>query len=253
MEISACTTAAWDLAARCRRKERRLRRAAGLVSALLHMALAIAAMWIGHAVSSTEARLAGNSPELLWTAPAAVPASAPAEAAVLVTPTTAQVDRQPFVAIQAARLRPTQPATPLPPPELPAGELWRRELHDAAPPTLPPPPAEIARRREPAFAAARAVPDLVPGHDFHAAAPRSAAPPAYPDEARRRGWQGRVVLRVHVSAAGQPTAIEVVESSGYPLLDAAAATAVRGWRFYPARRGETAVPSTLRVPVEFEL
>lgn len=209
----------------------------------------------GHAVYSEAPRLAGNAPELLCSVPAPAAPKPAAETVVVVTPTAAQVDRQAFVSVPLAELRPTTAGTPLPPlADLPTIELWRRELQDAAPPTLPPPPQALLARREPSLASTPTVPELVPGHEsLQPAAPRSAAPPAYPDEARRRGWQGRVVLRVHVSAAGDVTDVEVVQSSGYALLDAAAATAVRGWKFYPARRAEAAVPSTVRVPVEFAL
>ncbi len=235
------------------RRDKRARCVAGLVSASLHALLAGGMLWAGHAVYSQAPRLAGNAPELIWSTAAPAGAETAAETTVIVTPEAALVDRQQFVNIPLAKLRPALASTPLPPPELPASEVWRRELQDAAPPTLPP-PASVVVRRERSLAATPQIPELVPGHEsFQQAAPRSAAPPAYPDEARRRGWQGRVVLRAHVSAEGTVTAVEVVESSGYAVLDAAAAAAVRGWIFYPARRGEMAVTSTVRIPVEFEL
>ena len=40
-------------------------------------------------------------------------------------------------------------------------------------------------------------------------------PPAYPEIARRRGEQGRVLLRVAVSPAGLPVNVSVAESSGF--------------------------------------
>jgi len=78
-------------------------------------------------------------------------------------------------------------------------------------------------------------------------------PPVYPEIARRRGQQGRVVLHVNVSAEGMPVTVTVAESSGYTSLDAAALAAVQQWRFVPATRGSTPVPAVAEVPVRFRL
>ncbi len=78
-------------------------------------------------------------------------------------------------------------------------------------------------------------------------------PPEYPWTARVQGHQGRVVLSVWVSAEGQADRLAVLKSSGYPSLDRAAAAAVQGWRFRPARRAGTDTGSLLYVPVVFRL
>jgi protein TonB len=78
-------------------------------------------------------------------------------------------------------------------------------------------------------------------------------PPVYPEIARMRGEQGRTVLRVSVGADGLPHDISVAVSSGYPVLDSAALSAVRDWRFVPATRGNTPVPAIAEVPVRFSL
>lgn len=77
--------------------------------------------------------------------------------------------------------------------------------------------------------------------------------PKYPSVARSRGWEGKVVLQVHVSADGEATQVSVAQSSGHDILDEAAVNAVEGWRFKPAKRGDTAVASTVRVPINFQL
>ena len=77
--------------------------------------------------------------------------------------------------------------------------------------------------------------------------------PAYPSIARRMGEQGRVLLRVYVEASGLPASVEVRTSSGSERLDAAAAEAVRRWKFVPARQGERAVPAYVVVPIVFSL
>jgi periplasmic protein TonB len=77
--------------------------------------------------------------------------------------------------------------------------------------------------------------------------------PKYPSVARSRGWEGKVILRVRVSADGDSEGVTVVQSSGHDVLDEAAVNAVEGWRFTPAKRGDTAVASTVNVPINFKL
>lgn len=77
--------------------------------------------------------------------------------------------------------------------------------------------------------------------------------PDYPSIARSRGWQGKVTLRVQVSAEGRSEAVAVEYSSGHEILDDSAVAAVRQWQFVPARRGETAVASSVLVPIIFTL
>jgi protein TonB len=78
-------------------------------------------------------------------------------------------------------------------------------------------------------------------------------PPAYPEIARRRGEQGRVLLRVAVSPAGLPVNVSVAESSGFSILDSAAVNAVEQWRFVPATRAGAPVAATAEVPLRFRL
>jgi protein TonB len=47
--------------------------------------------------------------------------------------------------------------------------------------------------------------------------------------------------------------LRVAESSGYDPFDDSALATVRKWRFTPARRGDKAVPYTIRVPVRFAI
>jgi protein TonB len=41
----------------------------------------------------------------------------------------------------------------------------------------------------------------------------------YPREARRRGWEGKVVLSFQINRKGEVLQIRLVQSSGYPELD----------------------------------
>lgn len=77
--------------------------------------------------------------------------------------------------------------------------------------------------------------------------------PRYPPLSRRLGEQGKVDLRVRVSAEGRPDQVEIKTSSGYERLDQVALEAVRHWRFVPARQGDQSIASTVVVPIIFKL
>lgn len=78
-------------------------------------------------------------------------------------------------------------------------------------------------------------------------------PPIYPETARRAGWEGRVTVRVEVSADGLPIRVALQKSSGYGVLDQAALRAVKGWRFQPRTIGGVPMAGTVDVPVNFTL
>lgn len=78
-------------------------------------------------------------------------------------------------------------------------------------------------------------------------------PPIYPETARRAGWEGRVTVRVEVSADGLPISVALEKSSGYGVLDQAALRAVKGWRFQPRTIGGVAMAGMVDVPVNFTL
>lgn len=75
----------------------------------------------------------------------------------------------------------------------------------------------------------------------------------YPRTARRRGWQGEVLLRVSVSENGQVLSARVEKSSGYGILDDTALQQVSNWRFRPAQRNGIPRQDTVIVPVHFQL
>lgn len=77
--------------------------------------------------------------------------------------------------------------------------------------------------------------------------------PVYPPLSRRLGEEGKVVLRVRVSAQGMALSIDIKQSSTYPRLDEAARSAVEKWRFVPARQGDETIESTVLVPLSFAL
>ena len=77
--------------------------------------------------------------------------------------------------------------------------------------------------------------------------------PEYPAQARRRGIEGRVVLRVVVAETGQVERVIIADSSGSKLLDRAAYRAVKRWRFHPAKRFGVATQDTITLPITFRL
>jgi protein TonB len=62
-----------------------------------------------------------------------------------------------------------------------------------------------------------------------------------------------VLLSVQVDATGAPERVEVQESSGFAVLDAAALAAVERWRFEPGTMDGVPVPTRVEVPIRFEL
>jgi len=82
---------------------------------------------------------------------------------------------------------------------------------------------------------------------------RSNPPPKYPAVARRRGFQGNVVLEVLVGPIGNVLDLRVLSSSGHPILDGAAKSSVKNWTFELGMRGQEKVKMWVRVPIRFEL
>lgn len=88
--------------------------------------------------------------------------------------------------------------------------------------------------------------------DYKAAYLNNPKPP-YPAAAVRRGAEGRVVLLAEVLADGRAGRVQLEQSSGHAMLDAAAMNTVRVWRFTPARKDGVIVTQTVRIPIEFNL
>ncbi|OGP88181.1 MAG: hypothetical protein A2156_03740 [Deltaproteobacteria bacterium RBG_16_48_10] len=87
------------------------------------------------------------------------------------------------------------------------------------------------------------------GHPRYAENPK----PPYPQEARERGYQGEVLLRVEVLSNGRVGQIEIKRSSGYEILDQSALATVKQWKFIPAKKGEDTVSLWVNIPIKFQL
>lgn len=173
---------------------------------------------------------------------ALAPASAPAPAAPVPAPAT----RPPTPARQqTVRPRP-HPDKPVKPGMLPLTQGQHATATDAEPtPAATTGPTASERGHEPDLAR-----DTPPSFS---AAYLSNPEPAYPSASLELGESGSVLLRVAVDADGRPISVDIARSSGYGRLDRAALSAVRHWRFSPARRGSEAIAGVVLVPIHFQI
>jgi TonB family protein len=78
-------------------------------------------------------------------------------------------------------------------------------------------------------------------------------PPLYPKTSERMGEEGKIRLRIEISASGLASKVTIIEPSGYARLDQAAIAAVKRWRFEPARNNGKPVGTSIEVPIRFSL
>jgi protein TonB len=117
------------------------------------------------------------------------------------------------------------------------------------------PPTSVAVSAKPRPPRSAAKPRTVPTRETTSASKGAiqAQPPEYPDESRIAREQGVVILRVEVTAAGEPAKVGILRSSGFFRLDQAARRAVMHWKFHPALMAGIPVSSVAEVPVRFKL
>jgi TonB family protein len=77
--------------------------------------------------------------------------------------------------------------------------------------------------------------------------------PPYPMQARQQGWEGKVTLRFEMLADGTIGAIDVVQSSGYTLLDTTAQQALKTWMHQPVVQDGHAVTQWATLDFDFKL
>ncbi len=77
--------------------------------------------------------------------------------------------------------------------------------------------------------------------------------PHYPKVAIQRGMQGTAVFRVKVLASGDCGDIELVQSSGYAMLDNAAKQSLKQWQFSPTQHTAMATGFWVEIPIAFVL
>ena len=77
--------------------------------------------------------------------------------------------------------------------------------------------------------------------------------PRYPMLARRKGYEGTILLRVFVVESGGVGEVELEKSSGYEILDESALKAVKEWVFIPGKKNGEPISSWVTVPIKFQL
>jgi len=179
--------------------------------------------------------------------PAPAPVVLPDTASLIPTTPEPPAVAEPQLDLAAPELPPDLTETLSPPPTRPRPVTAKPATHPSPVPlavTAAPQAPQAAPLQEAAL-------PIVPPHPITSVAGNRK--PVYPVDAERRHLEGKVTLRVEVSATGEPVSLSVAHSSGHDLLDQAALAAVRYWRFNPATRGGQPIAGIAEVPVQFRL
>lgn len=216
--------------------------AAGVaVSVLLHVVVIVA--WLRQPVVTPVALGAPTvTVDLLAPAPLAVAPTAQAVAQP-VSPPSSEPQTQPDAGVRLAPRKVVKKKQPV------QQETVKKTQQSDKPPS--PPAASVVPTPAPPSTVQTAMAAQVTAARFEAN--YLSAPAVYPPLSQRLGEEGRVLLRVEVSADGRPLHIALKTSSGFERLDQAAIKAVARWQFKPAQQNGSAVASTVDVPVRFKL
>lgn len=82
---------------------------------------------------------------------------------------------------------------------------------------------------------------------------RENPPPAYPEIARQRGYEGVVLISAEIQADGRVGRAVVLQSSGFAILDQTAMNAVMNWKFEPAKKRGVPYKTWADLPIKFML
>jgi periplasmic protein TonB len=134
----------------------------------------------------------------------------------------------------------------------------RRPDTPQASPTEPTQPAPVAVAAPQTAFAATPVPAPVPSPQVSAGYDALVSTwlnnhKRYPESARQKGEEGRIVLHFEVERSGRVIDYAVVKSSGYPELDAAIDEMMRGAVLPPFPAGLTQARKEFTVPIHFRL
>ena len=77
--------------------------------------------------------------------------------------------------------------------------------------------------------------------------------PPYPIIARKKGLQGKLILKVSINNDGSVKNVVVGKSSGHKILDNVSKETVEKWVFVPAKKMGEAVEDNIKVPIRFIL
>ena len=82
---------------------------------------------------------------------------------------------------------------------------------------------------------------------------RENVPPAYPEIARIRGYEGVVLVYAEILPDGRVGNMKIRKSSGYAILDKSAVEAVKPWKFEPAKKSGKPLTVWVELPIKFVL
>ena len=77
--------------------------------------------------------------------------------------------------------------------------------------------------------------------------------PPYPIVARKKGLQGKLILKVSINNDGSVKNVVIGKSSGHKILDRVSKETVEKWIFIPAKKMGKPVEANLKVPIRFVL
>lgn len=80
--------------------------------------------------------------------------------------------------------------------------------------------------------------------------PVRTVPPEYPDELRREGVSGLVMVKCSIDQQGNVVETEVEKSSN-PAFEKPAVAAVKKWKFKPAKQDGNPVAIKVSIPIKF--
>ncbi len=230
-------------------------RAGVLLSVAAHAALA-GAILVGFGTNSLKPAPTTLTIELVAIATPAVLPPAPAPAAAPAPPLAVapRLDTDLATAIAEPAAEAAMPASDAAPSHTPP----RRQVAFAAPhPTAVEAPASAPAPQPPAPSTGSAAPAATgsaPQADWlRAIAAWLAAHRTYPEQARREGEQGTVVLRLVIARDGTVREASLLESSGHADLDRASLTDVSFAHLPPAPSPDAPAELTLRVPIRYAL
>ncbi len=110
---------------------------------------------------------------------------------------------------------------------------WNERMGGAPPAPAPPPPGSPEAAND-----VDVMPEAI-----------TRVPPEYLNPPREVGVDGTVLIRARINAAGTPDSLVILRS--IPMLDEAAMTALRQWRFRPAQKAGQPTSAWLEVPIKF--
>ena len=147
--------------------------------------------------------------------------------------------------IEAPEEQPTPPPEEIAAPPPPEPEIKPEYVEERTPPPRQPKTAKVAPIKAPTVAGHPGVMSISNAKAVAVYAPR----PQYPYEARSRRITGSGVCVLDVDvASGSVSSAYMAQSIGNPILDNAAVSAFRQWRFKPG-----AAAPKVKVPITFTL